>query len=278
MDKPIMGEPFKLKYAPHFGMFGNHGGEDLVDQLKFAADVGFRAWEDNGMMGKEIALQERLAKAMTELDIEMGVFVADADFGTTKYVDYNPSKAPEFRKIAHEAVEVAKRVNAKWCTVVPGRLNDGLEYDYQMANCIEALKVMASVMERGGLTMVLEPLNSFANHAFQFLKRIPQANLICKGVASPSCKILDDLYHQQIEEGNLIPNINKSWSEIAYFQMGDNPGRQEPLTGEINYRSIFKHVHRKGFTGIMGMEHGKSQGGKAGEIKLINAYRWCDDF
>ncbi len=111
MDKPIMGEPFKLKYAPHFGMFGNHGGEDLVDQLKFAADVGFRAWEDNGMMGKEIALQERLAKAMTELDIEMGVFVADADFGTTKYVDYNPSKAPEFRKIAHEAVEVAKRVN-----------------------------------------------------------------------------------------------------------------------------------------------------------------------
>jgi hydroxypyruvate isomerase len=97
-------------------------------------------------------------------------------------------------------------------------------------------------------------------------------------VGSPSCKILDDLYHQQITEGNLIPNIDKAWSEIAYFQVGDNPGRKEPTTGEINYKNVFKHIHSKGFEGVVGMEHGNSKPGKEGEEAVIAAYRECDSF
>ena len=110
--------------------------------------------------------------------------------------------------------------------------------------------------------MVLEPLNPWRDHPGLFLTRMPQAFQICSAVGSPFCKILDDLYHQQITEGNLIPNIDRSWSEIAYFQIGDNPGRKEPGTGEINYKNVFTHIHAKGFTGIMGMEHGNSQPGK----------------
>ncbi|MBO6741164.1 MAG: hypothetical protein JJ916_15025, partial [Phycisphaerales bacterium] len=83
----------------------------------------------------------------------------------------------------------------------------------------------------------------------------------------------DDLYHQQITEGNLIPNIDRAWDEIAYFQIGDNPGRREPTTGEINYKKVFTHIRDKGFTGILGMEHGLSKGGKEGEVALIEAYR-----
>ena len=97
-------------------------------------------------------------------------------------------------------------------------------------------------------------------------------------MGSPSCKILNDLYHQQITEGNLIPNIDRAWDEIAYFQMGDNPGRKEPTTGEINYRNVFRHIHGKGFTGIMGMEHGNSKPGKEGEQAVIDAYVECDSF
>ena len=97
-------------------------------------------------------------------------------------------------------------------------------------------------------------------------------------MGSPSCKILDDIYHQQIQDGDLIPNMDRAWEEIAYFQVGDNPGRKEPTTGEINYLNVFKHIHEKGFEGIVGMEHGNSIPGKEGEEALIKAYVKVDQF
>ena len=100
--------------------------------------------------------------------------------------------------------------------------------------------------------------------------------MVCKAVNSPSCKMLFDIYHQQITEGNLIPNIDATWEEIGYFQVGDNPGRNEPGTGEINYRAVFKHIHGKGYAGIVGMEHGNSIKGKDGERAVIDAYASAD--
>ncbi len=273
------GTPFKLKYAPHHGFFKHHAGEDYLSQLQFSAEAGFRAWEDNSMMGRPVELQTKAGALMEKLGVEMGVFVALADFGNNDMVTKTDKEYQDhLRGIMKNAVECAKRVNAKWCTVVPGKVNNKLEHDYQMANCIENLKVMAEVCEPSGLVMVLESLNWWANHDGLFLTKIPQAYLVCKAVGSPSCKILDDLYHQQIQEGNLIPNMEKAWSEIAYIQVGDNPGRKEPTSGEINYKNIFKWLHNKGYQGIVGMEHGMSKGGKEGEAALINAYRECDSF
>ena len=125
--------------------------------------------------------------------------------------------------------------------------------------------------------MVLEPLN-FRDHPGLFLTKSSQAYEICKAVDSPSCKILYDIYHQQIEEGNLMPNIEKCWNEIAYFQIGDNPGRNEPTTGEINYKNIFKYIHKKGYNGILGMEHGNSKPNREGELAVIKAYKTVDNF
>jgi hydroxypyruvate isomerase len=269
---------FKLKYAPHFGMFEAHAGGDAVEQLKFMADVGFTALEDNGMMGQPREEQEKIAKAMSELDMTMGVFVAYGEFRERTFVVGHKTMRQMLIKRMEAAVEVAKRVNARWCTVVPGAYDNGLEWDYQTANCIENLKYCAEVCEPAGLVMVLEPLNAWRDHPGLFLTKIAQAYQICKAVGSPSCKILDDLYHQQITEGNLIPNIEMAWDEIAYFQVGDNPGRKEPTTGEINYKNIFKHLYNKGYKGIVGMEHGKSKPGKEGEEALIGAYRECDSF
>ena len=112
--------------------------------------------------------------------------------------------------------------------------------------------------------------------------RSDQAYALCKAVNSPSCKILFDIYHQQITEGNLIPNIDLSWDEIGYFQIGDNPGRKEPGTGEINYRGVLKHIHDRmtaeGRDFIFGMEHGNSIKGVEGEEAVIAAYVDADDF
>ena len=270
---------FRLKYAPHFGMFNDLAGNDPIDQLKFAADQGFTAWEDNGMMGKPVDLQERIARTLEDLGMTMGVFVSSGGFDREEFTTSTSRDLHDrLRAQMEKAVEVAKRMNATWSTFVPGNISLKLERDYQMANAIENLRVCAEVCEPAGLVLVLEPLNWWANHPGLFLSEIPQAYLICKGVNSPSVKILNDLYHQQISEGNLIPNIDKAWSEIAYFQLGDNPGRKEPTTGEINYRNIFKHIHEKGYDGIMGMEHGVQGSGKEGEQALIEAYRWCDNF
>jgi len=269
---------FKLKYAPHFGMFRHSAGNDPIAQLAFAADQGFTAWEDNGMMGRPRELQENIAKKMSQLDMTMGVFVAYADFQNATFVKRDRAVRDMLVKRLEAAVDVAKRVNAKWCTVVPGTYSQRMEWDYQTANCVENLKYCAEVCEPSGLVMVLEPLNWWTNHPGVFLTKIPQAYQICRAVASPSCKILDDLYHQQISEGNLIPNMDMAWEEIAYFQVGDNPGRKEPTTGEINYRNIFKHLYNKGYKGVVGMEHGNSRGGKEGEMAVIEAYRTCDDF
>jgi hydroxypyruvate isomerase len=163
-------------------------------------------------------------------------------------------------------------------TVVPGHFHKGLEWDYQTANCIELLKRCSEIFEPHGFIMVLEPLNWWANHPGLFLHKIPQAYQICRAVGSPSCKILFDIYHQQITEGNLIPNMDRAWDEIAYFQAGDNPGRKEPGTGEINYRNVFKHIHSKGFKGVVGMEHGNSRDGKEGDEAVIAAYVEADNF
>jgi hydroxypyruvate isomerase len=214
---------------------------------------------------------------MERLDMTMGVFVANADFGNVTFASSSQEVRERLRADMRDSVETAKRVNTRWCTVVPGRYDQRLAWDYQTANVVENLKYCAEICAPADLIMVLEPLNP-RDHPGLFLTKIPQAFMICQAVGSPSCKILDDLYHQQITEGNLIPNIDAAWSEIAYFQVGDNPGRKEPTTGEINYRNVFGHIHEKGFSGIVGMEHGNSRSGAEGEQAVIDAYRACDAF
>lgn len=273
---------FQLKYAPHFGMFKNAAGKDPLDQLNFAADQGFTAWEDNGMKKKPKELQQQIADTMEKRDMQMGVFVAHGSIGKPTFVRKDKAVWDAVLKDIKDSVEVAKRVNAKWMTVVPGNVDesprDRLAEGYQTANVIELLRRCADIFEPHGMVMVLEPLNWYANHGGTFLQGSPQAYAICKAVNSPACKILFDIYHQQITEGNLIVNIDNCWDEIGYFQSGDNPGRKEPGTGEINYLNVFKHIHSKDFNGVIGMEHGNSKPGKEGDLAVIEAYREVDQF
>ncbi len=278
-EKSTGKKPFNLNYAPHFGMFKHNAGDDPIDQLQFMYDHGFRSLEDNGMKSRSKSDQNKISKKMSRLGMDMGVFVAHKIYWREPNLTSGDKELhDEFVQNVKDSIEIAKRVNARWMTVVPGHVDLKKEMAYQTANVVEALRRASKLLEPHGLIMVLEPLNWWTNHAGQFLTEIPQAYEICRAVDSPSCKILFDIYHQQISEGNLLPNMDKSWNEIAYFQIGDNPGRKEPTTGEINYLNVFKHIHSKGFKGIMGMEHGNSKSGKAGEMAVIEAYRKVDNF
>ena len=271
---------FKLKYAPHFGMFEQSAGKDLFDQLKFMADQGFTAIEDNGMMNRTPQVQSQLGEAMAKLGIQMGVFVVQTGGNNSdRFTTGKPENRELFVKACEAAVEVAKRVNATWMTVVPGGFERRLPIGVQHAHVIDTLRHGADVLAKHDLVMVLEPLS---DNPDQFLRTSDQTYMICRAVNSPACKILFDIYHMQRNEGHIIPHIDWAWSEIGYFQIGDNPGRKEPTTGEINYRNIFKHVHarmqaeKRDF--IFGMEHGNAFPGKDGEQKLIDAYVASDDF
>ena len=269
---------FNLKYAPHFGMFKNTAGDNLIDQLNYIADQGFTAFEDNNLKKRSIKIQNEISKTMNKRGLEMGVFVAHTiHWKEPNLASGDKNKRKEFLDEIKSSVEVAKRINAKWMTVVPGYRDLRLNLSYQTVNVIDSLKYACDILDPHGLVMVLEPLN-FINHPGLFLTESPQAYEICKAVDSKSCKILFDIYHQQIQEGNLIPNIKDCWDEIAYFQIGDNPGRKEPTTGEINYKNIFQYIYNKGFDGILGMEHGNSQNGVEGEMAIIEAYKKVDNF
>lgn len=265
---------FNMDFAPHFGMFKNSAPGGIVDELKFMADQGFRSLEDNGMLNRSVAEQELIGKTLNDLGMRMGVFVVEG--GDNWKVSLTTGKQEfldTFLKTCRESVEVAKRVNAKWMTVVPGYFDRTLQMGVQTGNVIEALKRGAEILEPHGLTMVLEPLS---DNPDLFLRHADQSYMICKAVGSPSCKILYDIYHMQRNEGNLIATMEKTWSEIAYIQIGDNPGRKEPGTGEIHYGNVFKYIESKGFKGVMGMEHGNALPGIDGEKALIEAYRKVD--
>ena len=214
---------------------------------------------------------------MDRLGIQMGVISALR--GIWKNVGFAGDDAAARDGIVEgmrEIIDVAKRVRAKYLTVVLGIEDPKLPRDYQTVNAIELLKRCCDVVEPHGLVMVLEPLNRKRNHPGVFLYESPHAYQICRAVGRSSCKILFDIYHQQITEGNLIPNIDRCWTEIAYFQCGDNPGRKEPGTGEIHFTNLLKHIAAKGYRGVMGMEHGNSSKGIEGERAVIDAYRAVD--
>lgn len=275
MGKDLLNAPtFNMDFAPHFGMFRNHAPGGIIDELKFMADQGFRSLEDNGMLKRSVEEQEQIGNTLDQLGMRMGVFVIEGgDNWKTSLATGKQEFMDTFLKTCRESLEVAKRVNAKWMTVVPGYFDRNLPMGIQTANVIEAMKRGAEIFEPHGLTMVMEPLS---DNPDLFLRHADQTFMICQAVDSPACKILYDIYHMQRNEGNLIANMEKCWDEIAYIQIGDNPGRKEPGTGEINYENVFKYIHDKGFKGVMGMEHGNAMPGKEGELALIEAYRKVD--
>jgi len=269
-------EPFTLDYAPHFGMFKHHAGNDPIDQINFIADAGFRSIEDNWMRNRSRDEQARIAQALEQRSMRMGVFVANnGGFGPPLLTSGEAGARAQFLQDIEDSIAIADRVGATWATSIPGNVDPSKSMAEQTQNVIESYKRAADILDGTSLVLVCEPLNP-RDHGGEWLVTTDQSMQLMEAVDSPNVRILQDLYHQQASEGNLIENLDRIWAWAPYIQVGDNPGRKEPGTGEINYTNVFKHLHEKRYTGIVGMEHGKSQGGKEGEVALIEAYRTVD--
>ncbi|MBP2513889.1 TIM barrel protein [Sphingomonas sp. PvP018] len=268
---------FSLGYAPHEGCFASRGG--LIEQIAFAADQGFTAWEDNEAAARPVADQERMARALSQRGMTMGVFVASMP----KWAKSRPllganddADREGFLTDIRASIAVAKRLNATRMTVVTGFMDPKLPVEIQTARVIDVMRRAGDIVAPHGIAMVMEPLNTRTNHPGVYMQTIAQGYAVARGANSPAVKILADLYHEQIQSGNLIPTLDACWSEIGYLQFGDNPGRNEPMTGEINYAAIVRWLRGRRYAGVIGMEHGNSVAGRAGEDRLIAAYRAID--
>lgn len=224
-------------------MFSEHAGKDPDNNIKFCYDIGFRAMLDNGLIRRPVEEQEKIATEMKQLRMEMGSFLFYADFIVTSFVLNDYGTKEMLIKKMQEVIEVAKRTGLNWALVVPRRYDERLHTDFQMANVIDNLRYCCDLLEPAGLVMVLEPLNTLINHPGLLLTRIPQTYVLYEAVNRPVCKIVDDIYNQQITEGSIIPNIEAARNHIASFHLGDNPGRNEPTSGEIIFINVFNYIY-----------------------------------
>ena len=269
-------KPFNMKFSPEFGIFKEVVGKDVIDQIKWGYDQGFRSWENTRLKSRPIQEQESISKTIQQLGMEFGQFVGTMNFKEVTFAGRDHNIRENVLKEVRDSVEVAKRMNTKFIHNVLGMSDPKLPWDFQMANAIELLKRVADIYEPHGIVMVMETMNHKINHPGMFLHLIPQAYAMAKAVGSPSVKILFDFYHVQIQEGNIIPTLDYAWDEVAYMQIGDTPGRNEPSSGEINFVNVLQYVQDKGYRGFMGMEHGISKPGREGNLAALAAYRSVD--
>ena len=260
---------FRLNYAPHFGMFRCSAGDDLTDQIRFMAENGFSVFEDSELGRRHPSTQNQLHKEIDRHGMSMGLFTGSAEFGLPTFASGRADLRAKTLRDIRESVDVAKRMNAKWFSIVPGKADSRLPKRVQAAHGIESLKRAAEICERAETVMLLEPLQPGMDSPELFLQSLSQAAMLCRLVNSPACRVLFDVYGQSFHFENLPAAIDRYWDVIGYFQIGDHPGRKEPGTGNIDYQTIFRHLSHKGYTGIVGMDHGNSLPGEKGGHAVI---------
>ena len=279
--------PHGLSFAPHVGlnsmedgMFAHHAGSGVVEQLRFMRALGFRAFEDNFMKLRPVDEQRAIAREMERLDMRLATFVATFETtgprGSTlpldglSFASNDPDDRRALMRMIEDAGEVARRVGAARSTLLSGRILESVPWEYQTANVIENLKYAGDVAERYGLVLGLEPINS-REWTGTFVTTVPHAHLIVQAVDHPNVRMIYDTYHAQIETGGIIEHMDAAWESIDYVQIADAPGRNEPGTGEMNYRRILQHLKDKGYRGMVGIEHGNSKPGREGELQTLQA-------
>lgn len=238
-----------LTYAVNVEM--TWGGLPFLERLRKVAEAGFSHYEFWPWRNKDI-------EAVITLNRELGLtpvqFTASPKRFNLGITQPGPERREEFEADVRAAAAVAKRLGVKKLCVVAGEEVEGHSRDAQTEAVIASLKAGAKIVEPEGITIILEPLNILVDHPRQHVVTSEHAARIIKAVGSPNVKILFDVYHQQISEGNLTVNIRKYHDMIGYYQLADHPGRHEPTTGEINYPFVLRTIHDVGYRGAIGME------------------------
>ncbi len=230
---------------------------DFVERIAKVAEAGFPAFEFWGWSGLDL---DAIARAKDQAGVELAALCVDsADPEVKKGMSagslVNPDCRGAFLAAARETIEVANRLGCKTIITTVGNAQPHLTDDQMHQSIVEGMKAIAPEAEKAGVTFVVEPLNTLVNHKGYYLWSSAEGFDICREVGSPAVKLLYDIYHQQIMEGNLIQTITENIDLIGHFHAADVPGRHEFGTGEINYRNVLARIAETGYDGYVGLEY-----------------------
>jgi len=234
----------------------------FADRLEAVAKAGLPAFEFWGLADKDV---DAIARKQVETGLQCATFLGG---GRVPLVE--PDRRAEFVGAVHEAIAVARRLGTHALIVTTGQELPGVSREAQRASVVAGLKAAASIAADAGITLVLEPLNVLVDHKGYFLWSSAEAFGILDEVGSPAVKLLYDIYHQQITEGNLIATITANIGRIGHVHVADVPGRHEPGTGEINYRNVFAAIDASGYSGYVGLEY-RPQADPAATLATVRA-------
>lgn len=268
--------PFKAKFAPHLDLLPT-APKGFVEQLQFAYDLGFRAWEENWLSRQPPEVQDEVAAFCKNKGMTLGVTVITGGHGV-KFYDPDEEGVKKILADMHRGVELARRTGQTNMTMVPGPRDDSMPREKQLEKAVDLMKRCCDVVEEHGIILAQEPLSHGILGGPPLLRSFADGHRLCTLVNRKSCKLLADFYHEaEIGNGDrLIENAEKAWDQVSYVQYGASPGRKEPGTGNLDYVAVTRWLREKGYDGVIGMEHDASQQGKAGLDALLTAYRRID--
>ncbi len=221
-------------------------GLPMDERIRRVGALGFEACEFWGWRDKDLAA---IRRALDETGLTLAALCAEPGFCL---VDRD-TEQPILAGLA-ESVQVARSLGCGRLIVTTGNAPADESFEVTRRRVVRRLRRMATLAEDGGVTLVLEPLNPIVDHKGYWLVKLSDAADIVQEVGSPNLKILDDLYHQQLSEGNLIGNLTAYLPWIGHFHTAGVPGRHELVGGELDYRAIFAAIARGGYTGYVGLE------------------------
>jgi len=251
----------------------------FAEKIRAAATLGWKAIEPLCWLGEDLAAA-RAAIDETGCVIS-AILMQSADETTARLIGNDHGIVHEDARAAFvqaigETLAAAKALRCNTIVVTSGNERPGVPRRVQHDNIVQALRAALPVIEGSGVQLVLEPLNVLVNHAGYYLTTSAEGAEIVREVGSPQVKMLYDVYHQQITEGNLIANIQNYIDEIGHIHVGDVPGRQQPGTGEINYRNVFRALAEEDYSGFVVFECGMTEPVEVVTQKMFDLLDWGD--
>ncbi len=287
---------FKMKFTPRFPMgYQSIAGKDPFKRMQFFHDAGFTAVEGvvfvahNGKDYTQAQKQQQIAlgKMARELGLEMGNVSSmnDKDFAMMgeyqlpikdKYVSSKEGLREELVRRMEKTFGVLERLGSKEFIIGAGTKGSKLSATKLMDNTIENMAFCADYVAKRGYKIVIEPLNT-TSHPNIFIDNATLGAEIVRAVNKPSCRLLYDLFHEQMQVGNLKSlDDDKVWNCIESFHIADAPQRCEPTSGVIDYKNVLKKIWDKGFRGFLGLEHRQTENTKEKDLQILQIYRDLD--
>ena len=272
LAKPQTSVPPKAKITSSVMLWTLKGG--FEEKLETAARAGLQSvelvdeyahWSD-----ADIA---RVKKTARSFGLGMDTLLGSPDWGKRPVSMVDPAHREAFLADVRNAIVFARKLEIPQIILLSGNAIAGRTHEEQYASLLEGAKRAGDLAAEAKLTMIVEPLNSLINHKGFFLTTCTEGLKLIREVDNPHVRLLFDLYHEQVQQGNVIRTLTEAAPEVAVFHVADNPGRNDPGTGEMNYPNIYKAIQKTGFGGYLTMEYLPLGDQVASLTKAVDGFR-----